>query len=73
MPRVTTTHNGLKDTVLDLPVATITHLLLVLAFCIVFVVNGGHFTDDLRDFFVVTLGANAAIGVGRGIAARKAG
>lgn len=73
MPRVTTTHNGLKDTVLDLPVATITHLLLVLAFCIVFVVNGGHFTDDLRDFFAIALAGNGLVAVGRGLAARKAG
>jgi hypothetical protein len=63
----------LKDNLLDLPVATITHLLFVLAFCVVFVVNGGHFTDDLRDFFAVALGANGLVAVGRGLAARKAG
>jgi hypothetical protein len=62
-----------EDNLLDTPVATIVHLLGALAFCLVFVLNGGELPDDSVEFFAILLGANAGVSVGRGLAARKAG
>lgn len=67
------TKSVMEDNALDLPVATIVHLLGAVALCVVFVVNGGQLPEDSLAFFGVLLGSNAGVSVGRGLAARKAG
>ncbi len=62
-----------EETLLDAPVATIVHLIAVVAFAIVFVANGGEMPDDTLQFFAVVEGGNGLVAVGRGFAARKAG
>jgi hypothetical protein len=62
-----------EETLLDAPVATIVHLVAVVTFCVVFVVNGGEMPADTLKFFAVLGISNGTVSIGRGLAARKAG
>jgi hypothetical protein len=62
-----------EETLLDIPVATIVHLIAVLAVAVVFVINSGELPDDVAQFFAIVIGGNGLVAVGRGFAARKPG
>jgi hypothetical protein len=55
----------------EIPVATLVHLILVVAFAVSFVLNGGHLTDDALKFFAVGEAGNGLLGVGRGLSKRR--
>lgn len=68
-----TRRSASEESVLDQPIATIAFLIVLVAVSIVFVVNGGHLSDDAERFFAIVMGGTGLVAVGRGFAARKPG